>query len=51
MKGNIAVFAGKIAAKISRATGRGNGGMIGGKIAMALDKKLWQSLLPVKKLF
>lgn len=49
MKGNIAVFAGKIAAKISRATGRGNGGMIGGKIAMALDKKIMAKLASGKK--
>lgn len=44
LRGKIAIFIGKMAAKASRATGRGNGGMIGGRIAQKVDPNIMTKL-------
>ncbi|QPK94069.1 DUF1727 domain-containing protein [Actinomyces sp. zg-332] len=44
LRGKFAIFMGKMAAKASRMTGRGNGGMIGGRIALKLDPQIMSKL-------
>ena len=45
-RSRLAVTAGKAAAAVSRAAGRGSGSVIGGRVALRLDPELLSQLTP-----